>query len=486
MESNKESLQRHFYIALGLALGLRLVCLHFVWGPQALDDYLDNIIPAWRYIHGADSGLHDYRSPLYLFILAGWLKIGLGIGLTEAISQIQWVYLLQGTCSLLCVVAIYEWVKNWSDQRAASWALYLVAAHGILPFASTRSFMESFAMGFLSLGLVLLAKNETEKKFLSKNLWWGWILVGFATLVRFQIGIIAVGWGAFVLLRRRWNVVLQGIIIGSILILAEALIDQSFGRYPFQTLHDYFAYNSDQTRAAVMPWYNTWLTWLGGLFFPFAFVMGRNWWKSIKENWTLFFPILLYVIVHSLYPHKEERYLYPILPLSMVFLARTCSLSIQDALYRWMFRPAFWLINTLALLITCLVNTQIPLVGIYGEMQRVSDQVLYLDYDHLLTRDWVSEFFRRPPAKLVHPEQAPNIESVENIWSQNPQLPKILLMSSDQKYASQFLAAHMDLSKMHKCSEVQEAGTITDRILFLMNPKFNDRRKPTQYFSCDQ
>ena len=156
MESNKESLQRHFYIALGLALGLRLVCLHFVWGPQALDDYLDNIIPAWRYIHGADSGLHDYRSPLYLFILAGWLKIGLGIGLTEAISQIQWVYLLQGTCSLLCVVAIYEWVKNWSDQRAASWALYLVAAHGILPFASTRSFMESFAMGFLSLGLVLM------------------------------------------------------------------------------------------------------------------------------------------------------------------------------------------------------------------------------------------------------------------------------------------------------------------------------------------
>ena len=485
------NLKYHFGLSLLLALGLRLLCLHFVWGPQALDDYLDNLIPAWKYLNHVESGLHDYRSPLYLFILAAWLKIGGWLGIENAVPQIQWVYLLQTLSSLLALLGVYRWVQTWKDSEtnnlAAKASLYLVAAHFILPFASTRSFMESFAIGYTTLGVVWLAREDKRSSELNSFIWWGWILLGFSSLVRFQIGIIYVGWGAYLLARRKFKQLGAGIIVGLFLILAEALIDESFGRYPFQTLHDYFAYNADQTRAAVMPWYNTWLTWLGGaFFFPFGIIMGRHWWTAIRENLSLFCAILVYVIVHSIYPHKEERYLYPIIPLSMIFLASASAHARNGKIFQWVFQPFFWIFNTLALVVFCTVNTQVSLVGIYGDTQRVSNRVLYLDYDFVETRDWISEFFVRAPAQMIHPSELPSKEAVEGLWQQHQNLEKILLMSSSPEKEPSFRAAHLDLSNKFKCTEIFEAGSMTDKLLFAANPRFNGRRKPTLYFSCDR
>jgi hypothetical protein len=483
----RDSLKQHLLYSLVLGLALRLICLHFVWGPMALDDYLDNIIPAWKFMSGHESGLHDYRSPLYFYILAGWLKLGLLFGVEKGISQIQWVYFLQALSSLLCFWGVYLWVKEWADQRAARIALYLLAAQAFMPFASTRSFMESFAMGFLTLGVVFLALSEKSDGGFSAKNWWGWILLGFSILVRFQIGVLYIGWGIFLLARKRYKQCAAGILVGFGLILAEALIDKSFGRYPFQSLHDYFAFNADQSRAAVMPWYDTWLAWLGGAtFFPFSLIFVRRWWPSIKENLTLFFPVLVYVVVHSLYPHKEERYMFPILPLTMVFLARAFSLAAGDRYFRWVYRPLFWTLTALTLCLTCLVNTQYSLVGIYGETQMQSDRVLYLDYDFIETRDWIGEFFTRGTSIMVHPKSAISKEAVESLWKSYPELKKVVLISSAVDSESQLLATQMDLAHSYSCSQVLRAETVTDRILYQLNPKFNYRRQTAQYFSCDR
>jgi hypothetical protein len=167
-----KNLRQHFWYALILALFLRLVCLWFVWGPQGLDDFLDNLIPAWRFTVGQNPDLHEYRGPLYMWILAGWLKLGGWIGIQKAISQIRFVYFFQALCSLLALVGVERLVRKQVDQWAAKVSLYLVAAHAVMPFASTRSFMESFVIGFMTLGVALLV--EAEQTPVTENQEFGW------------------------------------------------------------------------------------------------------------------------------------------------------------------------------------------------------------------------------------------------------------------------------------------------------------------------
>lgn len=485
---NSANLRRHFYFALLLALGLRLLCLYFVWGPQGLDDYLDNLIPAWKFTQGLDPDLHEYRGPLYMWILAGWLRFGMSFGIEKSISLIRWVYFLQTLVSLLAVYGVYRLVRRHTDEWAARASLYLVAAHAVMPFASTRSFMESFVIGFLTLAMAALV--EAQEDFAGPNsvpdrkVWAGWILLGFSTLVRFQVGVIYLGWGVYLLATRRYRQLAIGVFFGLVLIGAEILIDRGYGRYGFQTLHDYYVFNQDQSRSGVMPWYNTWLTWCGALLVPFSLVMGRHWFTAFREYKGTFLAVMLYVVTHSIYPHKEERYLFPILALSVIFLARAWSLSRKEKLTRWIFQPFFWGFNTLALAVFCLVNTQVGLIAPLGETEWLSDRVLYLDYDHQDSRDWMSIFFVRQNSVYTHPTGVPRAEEAERLWIEHPNLERVALLNSNPDWAETFRATYQSLAQKYSCTDFEEAGSFTDTLLFRMNPKFNYRRRGTFFFSC--
>ena len=107
MNNKSLTVQHHLLIALLLGVLFRSLSVHYVWGPQALDDYLDNLIPAWKHFSGIEPDLHNYRSPLYLWILSFWIKFGSFFGIQNPIPQIQWVYFLQGSLSLFAVWAVY-------------------------------------------------------------------------------------------------------------------------------------------------------------------------------------------------------------------------------------------------------------------------------------------------------------------------------------------------------------------------------------------
>ncbi|PWU21687.1 MAG: hypothetical protein C5B49_02195 [Bdellovibrio sp.] len=502
------SLRTHLFYSLGLALVLRLFCGFFVWGPQGLDDYLDNLIPAWRWTQGLDPGLQDYRSPFYVYILRVWLGLGEFFGIKFALWQIRWVYFFQGLCSLLAIAGVYLLVRRHPDKRAARISLYLCAAHAVMPFASTRSFMESFAIGFTTLGVAFLVEDERRLNPGWRS-FWGWALVGFSTLARFQIGIIYLAWGLVLIFRRRAKALLYGLVCGCALLVAEGLIDWGYGRYPFQTLHDYFVFNQDQSKSGVMPWYNTWLTWLGALFFPVSLVFARKWLQAFREYGLLLVPVLSYVVTHSIYPHKEERYLYPILALSLVFMARACSLAADSPGFRWIFRPFFWFLNTLALVVFCFVNTQESLVGPYAKTQLLSSRVLYFDFDHLDARDWMSEFFTRGTSVVLHPSRELQVGAyatsgftssaarggsvgtsafaatwIEQESAKYPQLDRFALISSSPEAETAFRKSYQDLSVRHECTELFEASSLTDRILYRVNPKGNPRRRGSLFFSC--
>ncbi len=489
-QAHQQLLKRHLLTAVLLALGLRFLSLYYVWGPQALDDYLDNLIPSWRHFQGSYPDIHNYRSPLYMWLLSYWLKLGSIFGVEHAISQIRWVYFLQALASLLGIFGVYRLSEKKPKAFVGIIAMYLVAAHGLMPFASTRSFMESFVMGPVTLGFALLADLDSGKR-QDLKAYLGFVLLGICALLRFQAGLFYIAWMGLFLFEKKWRYFWLGMAFGFVLLGVEAELDLLYGRKAFQTLHDYFVFNSDQESAGVMPWYNTWITWLGFMYFPFSFLLGKSWWLSIKRNWRIFLPILFYVIIHSLNPHKEERYLYPILPLSFLIWAEAWTevltetfISLKSKWTTYLYYSFFGVFNTLVLAVGCLVNTQVGLIGPFGDIESKFDRVLYLDYDDIVMRNGMMGYFVRPPSQHILVKTNPDFTDAQARFEEHKELSHLVLLSRQQENEKPFKEVFGKLAQSYQCGELLRANSLSDQVLYWLNPNINERRRPTEYFIC--
>lgn len=484
----KENIRKHFYYALLLGLIFRIFSVYFVWGPQGLDDYLDNLIPAWKNFSSLPEDLHDYRSPLYMWILSFWLRVGHQFGIESPLHQIRWTYFFQALSSLISIYAVYRLTRNSASRIISIVSMYLVALHGLMPFASTRSFMESFVTGFLTLALCLLneALDENQNTNSETKIFFGYLLLGFSTLIRFQIGIIYIAWLGMMFFKKEKKQVWMGVFVGFLLLFFESGIDLIYGRNAFETLYSYVKFNSNQQNAGVMPWYNTWATWLGALYFPFSFLLLRGWKESVLKYRFIFLGIFIYVFIHSLNPHKEERYLYPILPLSFVFLASAWVSSYSLRLVRWVYTPLIVGLNSLILLVGCFINTQVGLMGPFPEILLDSKPVLIFDYDNIPMRNFMSVYFVRAPSVFSIRSEDPDFKTIVETLSGNSQFQKWALISQKAEHEQRLRQTHQELSQHFKCTAIQEASSWTDRLLFKMKPEKNQRRKPTLYFTCEK
>jgi hypothetical protein len=234
-----------------------------------------------------------------------------------------------------------------------------------------------------------------------------------------------------------------------------------------------------------MPWYNTWVTWLGALFVPFSLVFGRSWWRSFKENIDLLFPALIYIVVHSINPHKEERYLYPILMPSFLLLGRAWAMSWNKPLEKFFFRPFIVIFNGIILFVACFVNTQVSLIGPYGEIQMHSDRMMYMDFDHVDMRENMAEFFVRGDSVLRHPVGDFNADTIKKEFeSSQARLDGFAVMKIRSAEDFSFTQVYQQLAQDFQCSDLMEATSLSDRILYRLRPEKNQRRRPTSFFYC--
>jgi len=418
-----------------------------------------------------------------MWILSYWLKIGSYFGIENALPQIQWVYFLQGSLSLIGVYAAYLLFKKSENKLTPILSMYLVSMHGLMPFISTRSFMESFVIGPVTLGLVLLYQANQENEKNNSKVCWGYFLLGVSSLIRFQIGIMYVAWVGLMLFTKKRKQFIYGVSFGLILILSEALIDIGFGRYAFQTLHDYFAFNSDQEKSGIMPWYNTVLTLAAMIYFPFSALIGKNWISNIKKHWPLIFPIFIYFIIHTINPHKEERYLYPIVGIVLIIWGATWSEGWQSKATKWIWTPIFILLNTTILFAGCFINTQVSLIGPLAELQLKSNKVLVLDLDQINMRPQMASFFIRSPGIYKVIDHQLNLTEE---FDQHPELDTVALLSVNPVNTEYFKNMHQTLGQKLKCSEILQATSLSDRILYQLRPERNERRQPTAYFYCQR
>lgn len=475
--------KKHFWFALALGLLLRIISAYFVFGPQALDDYLNQLEPALKLSAGLPLDIPAYRSPLMIWMITAWHKLAGVFSLDSVVSQIRWIYFFMGLASLLSLWAAYLYFKDEPDQKPGLFALYLISAHGLMPFISTRTFLESFSAGFLTLGVCLLAlRQRSQSK--SSFLWWGFVLVGLGTLIRFQAGLIYVFAVVFFLWRKQRKEVLAGILVGFGLLAIQSLIDLSMGREALSTLLNYLRANENVASYGYSPWYSSWGAWLVACFlFPFSLGLFKNY-KALRPHLFLLGASLAFLAGHSLVDHFEERFLYPIFPISLILLAALWSASWGGWSEKFVFRPVFLAINALLLVVGCFVNTQVGEIGVPALIQAQSSNALFVDRDSLVGQGDMRSIFIKPPSTLlkvtealqsdIWPQEALKYSSFENItfMTSNPQLVPEL-----ESFSGKTLGPF-------QCKDLGEMTSWADNLIYKMNPKRNYRRRPTWYVAC--
>ncbi|MGE3387862.1 MAG: hypothetical protein AB7K41_14125, partial [Bdellovibrionales bacterium] len=401
MSRRETHLWQILWFTLVLGLVLRLLSAYFVYGPQALDDYKHGVLPAYQWAAGLPVELPGYRSFLLTWVLGAPLKVAATFGVQDPLTQVRWIYAGLALFSLTAWLGLRAYARTFQSQKFAIYTMILLAVYPLMPFVSTRAFGEALALPLVLSGMTLAEAARRQSQNASLFML-GLLLLGLATFFRFQVGILYVVYGAIFLWRREWRWLRLSAVVGLVLLALQAGLDVLSGREAFASLRAYLAVNEGgAAQYGISPWYNTWLLVFGLTLFPFSVVFGPDLKGLWSRHWRLLLPVFVFVAVHSLMPHKEERFMYPIVGVILLALGELLAQGRKRFWVRRVYVPLLGFVCGLGLLITCFNNTQVGEIGPAALITKRHPAVGFLDRESLLSQSRIKDYFVRPPSQVI-------------------------------------------------------------------------------------
>lgn len=495
---NLKKLRQHFLIALGLGFVARTVTAYFVYGAQSVDDYSHGVLPALEAMKGKEFEIPLWRSPLLDWVLSFVVRVSHVLGIHETFSTIRFLFFCLGTFSLLSLWAYQRYyvqpqvatlgnvsgAEERLQTRLLLFPLYFLSLHLILPFASTRAFGESIALTLVFIGLLMTSDAEDDAKKRNQFII-GASLLGLACLFRFQVGLLAVGYAVYLMITKQWRnfAWLAGVGLGTAAV--EGAIDLAVGRWPLETLYDYFYVNKDgAVEHSIQPWYNTWFTVLPLWFIPLSLplLVGL---KKITRIEKVFLGLsAFFIFMHSLIPHKEERFLYPVAPLLLFVFARLWARAWGSPFEKFVFRPIACSILAFGLFVATTSNSQ---SGEYEPLLRAEKfpgAVMIWDQHSVLGESY---FLHRlvdlmqPKVDYQAQERWPTASEIETLHNR---FQGLMLTTSDEALLPSLQLFHEAPPTGLSCEHAHRIQSLADRAIYSMNPKYNTRRKPIWVSLC--
>ncbi len=347
-----------------IALAVRLLAAIFSQGYFAHDDHFLVVEAAQSWVDGFDYNRWlpwnqgpDAEPSGHSFVYVGvhFLLFELldALGLTDPKAKMLVVRILHALWSLVVVRVGYRMALRMGSERTAWTVGLLLALFCFMPFLSVRQLVEMTCVPFLMLGAARLFRLERslvhtdaavrlQQQHNTYNALLAGLYLGLAVNVRFQTLFFAAGPGLVLLAVNRRAIVpyLIGFLLP--LVVFQAGIDLFIWGRPFAELGEYVRYNfANATTYGKLPWYN-YLLLLAAIHLPplslavfFGFFRG---WRRQLLMWS---GVFLFLAAHSWFPNKQERFIFPIVPLFFVIGCTEWERFRAGSAF-WQRRPAWW------------------------------------------------------------------------------------------------------------------------------------------------
>jgi hypothetical protein len=175
-----------------------------------------------------------------------------------------------------------------------------------------------------------------------------------------------------------------GVIVAAFVLIGS--IDIFIWGYPFAEFLEYVNYNMHHyAEYPEGPWYQYILVIFSLLIPPVSFFLVFGFFHAFVKNWkkylVIFLPVMLFIIFHSYYPNKQERFILPVIPF-MIIAGTAGWLQYQKHAAFWKKRRLlnsaswgfFWIINIAALVI---ISTT------YSKRARVESMTYLSKYENI-------------------------------------------------------------------------------------------------------
>lgn len=374
------------------AILTRLVAAVFSRGFGMHDDHflVIEVAQAWvdgvivpGQLHGQGQELiADGHSLFYMGLHYLFFKFLAAIGISDPIFKMFLVRILHALASIYSIWITFKITEKLSTKKDAALASLLMATIWFLPMLSVRNLVEIFCFPFTLAGIWYLINAEQRKHSLFTYILAGFIL-GLSISVRFQLIVFVGGAGLVLLIQRKW---IPAIVFGFgavvSFILLQGLVDYIIWGYPFAEFIEYVKYNIGAAYDYITgPWYN-YLLLLAGIFIPpISIMLLFGFFRIWRKQLIIFLPSFLFLLFHSFFPNKQERFIFPIIPFVIIggVIGWNSFLSIskywakhQKALsLAWVF---FWILNFVLL---------VPVTLAYSKRSRVEAMAYLAKYRNL-------------------------------------------------------------------------------------------------------
>jgi hypothetical protein len=455
----------------------------------ASDEYWIGIT---RYIPAQTSHLNslvredDVKSPVQILPLYLMSKLALSLGIEEPYAQYSFVVLCMGiAATFLYAMGILLYYRKrclfspntfltFEDESTVhlrNLTFLLFSFYFASPFIFTRPMFESVAAPFLFLSAIYALIYDSEVKI--GDLLWSLFFFSIAFLLRPQVCLTALTLIILPLLKRRWKDLLIICGAGVVALVLTGIPDLILiGKFhgSLMKLASYNLVHGEEY--GTQPVYYFPVLILALTLAPFFIKKYRSGFflNHLANQKVLVFYVLFFVIFHSMFPHKFERFIIPVLPLLLLFmvpLVENLMENRESLNLRW-----------IALLI--LNFTLFFIVTFFPAQKNITDLVLYLNEHKQLTRifsvdesiEWIPEVFlsRKPP---------------ELIAIENDKLGLISGISCDTAIVTREDSRSPKVmpENMHLLATFDV--NLIEKLAHYLNPQNNKRRVALQLWGCE-
>jgi hypothetical protein len=296
----------------------RLLAAVFSKGYSMHDDHFVFIETPQRWLEGHPTWLDEPEGvkrsliyPGFHYLLFAFLE---AIRVTDPQQKMLVVRLIHAAYSMLTVIYGYLIALHLTDLKIARKVGILLAVFWLMPFMSVRNLVEFVCVPPFVVGFYFALGGGARRPGLRWLL--AGILFGVGFMLRYQCLILVGGAGLVILLRREWKA-LAAYTLGFLLasFFTQGITDWiAFGR-PFLSLYNYVIWNIGARHEYVTgPWYRYALLILGVLIPPVSLLLIFGFLSTWRKAALIFWPVLVFIVLHSTFPNKQERFMLPVLP----------------------------------------------------------------------------------------------------------------------------------------------------------------------------